>query len=111
MEKRNKRVIVFSDSRYGFKGDWPSDQAYECIAWFAAKVAEIPEEYRESGEIELNSVNGYEGEHYPAIKISYTRPETDEELAKRRQVEQQEAELRTKREKQVLVELKAKYEK
>ena len=75
------KVKVFSQESYD--EEWPPENAMEYLAWFAAKIASIPEEYRASAKVEIDSVSSYENSSYATIKITYTRPETDAEWAGR----------------------------
>lgn len=45
------------------------------IEWMQDKLAEIPEEYRQSAKIEVKDYNEWDCAEYV---IRYTRPETDE---------------------------------
>lgn len=102
------RDYVFRQERYD--GDWPPEDAPGFLAWFQDYIDSVPDERRDTLRIELSSESGYEGSHYASIEISYTRPETPEEvfirLAKRTElVAQNERE-----ELAALAALKAKYE-
>lgn len=80
-QKQQVQIKVFEKGQYG--DEWPPEAAADYIAWFQAKVAQIPEEYRAAARIEIESDEGYEGSHYGTITISYWRVETDEEVAAR----------------------------
>lgn len=80
-ERETVTVTVFDGEQHN--GDWPALRLVDAIAWFQAKLAEIPEEYRAEARCEIDSSSGYEDCHYGHILISYCRPETDEELAAR----------------------------
>ena len=79
--KNNVTVTVFDKEQYD--GEWPPENAAECLAWFAEKIDGIPEEFRDTAKVEISSASGYEGSSYGHIEISYTRQETDEEEQKR----------------------------
>lgn len=66
---------------------------------------EIPEEYRDAAQIEVSSEADYDS-YTPAIRITYTRPETPEEAetraarvaaSRRHELERLEAEMRRTR--------------
>lgn len=84
-------------------------KATESINWFLDKLSQIPEEFRESATIQIETVQDYD-DYHTEITFSYSRPQTDEEvLAEERKVrsakkykEQQDLEM--------LARLKAKYE-
>lgn len=105
--RNQKRVTVFDKERYD--GDWPPTDATKFVAWFAEKLAEIPEGYRATGKIEIESVSGYEDSHYARIEICYNRPETDDEMATREAEEQLRQEAKKAQELRTLAALKAKY--
>ena len=108
MTKRmQKRAMVFDNEQYD--GEWPPENAAECVAWFSRKLEYIPEEHRATAKIEIDSVGGYEGEHYARIQIYYDRPETDDEMAERETYERRYQEEVVAKELQTLAALKAKY--
>lgn len=85
-KKQETRITVFKQERYD--GQWPPEHGNSFIAWFQAKLNEIPEEHRGNARIELDSQSGYEGSHYASIEITYRRMETEEE-AKSREAEEE----------------------
>lgn len=58
------------------------DTLVEVIEWLQDCLEQIPEEYRATACIDVDSIGGYEGEHHTEIGIYYERPTTAEELAK-----------------------------
>lgn len=101
-------VTVFNGESY--ESDWPGEAAHDCMEWFAAKLAEIPPEFKASAQIEIGSASGYEGDHSGCIEITYERPETDREAAERLYKENHAARNKEARDRQTLATLKAKYE-
>ena len=99
---QNKRVTVFDQEQYG--DDWFPDKLVEAIAWLNGKLLEIPEEYRDTAKIDVDSVSSY-----AHVEIVYTRPETDEEADYRIKVENQRQENIRRSELETLNRLKAKY--
>ena len=85
-----------------------NDKLIDVIAFLQEKLAEIPEQYRENAEIEIDTVDGYEGLYHVEIIIYYSRPETDEEMNIRLNLENQR---RKEIEQQELAQLKALKEK
>lgn len=72
-----KQVTVFNGTPY--TDDFPSHgNAREFLAWFAGKLASIPEEFQASAQIELEAHMCYD---CPEVNvcISYTRHETQNE--------------------------------
>lgn len=101
------KITVFDKQQYD--AEWPSEDAIEFIAFFQEKLASIPEEFRSSAIIEVDSISGYEGSSYASINIYYYRPETEEEVKVRESKAQNKAELLRQRELKQLEELKRKY--
>lgn len=99
-QKQQVQIKVFEQEQHD--GEWPPTKAVDCIAWFQAKVSEIPEEYRATATIEIDSAGGYEGSHFGKITISYWRIETDEEVEARYQILDS---YRANRERQLVAEL------
>lgn len=106
--RKNKEIIIFDQEQYD--GEWPPENAMKCLAWFSAKVEDIPQEFRSTAKIEIEGFGGYEGSAYANIKITYVRPETDEEVAERELKESNQKSQQELRERQQLAALKAKYE-
>lgn len=103
-----KQTRYISKTIEEYDAEFPPEDATECVAWFTKVLSDIPEQYRSIAKIRIGSETSYDW-HKPVIKVSYTRPETDEEEAERESAEraslaaQREAELRT------LAALQAKY--
>ena len=105
--KQNKTITVFRQEQGD--GEWPPEDAKGCMAWFAAKLALIPEEYRDNARIEFDSIASYEDASYATIEITYVRPETDEEERIREHRRQATLAMERQRELDLLTKLKAKY--
>ena len=91
---------------------WPTKDTtllVNVIAWFNSKLCEIPGQYRANARCEIDSVSGYEGEHYGHIEISYERPETDAEKARRIVDEESRIGSTRQREIDLMKKLQAKY--
>lgn len=89
-------------------GDWPPEDADGAVAWFQAKIADVPVEFRNGARIKIGSEESY-GSSEATIEVSYVRPETAEEEV---QSEQQAAALVERRradELHTLAALQAKY--
>ena len=105
--KQQTRVTVFDKEQYD--GEWPPEDATECVAWFAGKLEAIPPEHRATAKIVIDSAGGYDGSHYGHIEIYYMRQETDEEMASREKAEQRRQQKQKESDLRMLAELKAKY--
>ena len=101
-------VTVFERERYD--GEWPPEDEAGFLAWFTDKFSEVPKEFRGSLTVRIDSHSGYSGSHNPGIEIEYTRPETDEELAKREAQEQRASQDALNVAYSEYVKLKAKFE-
>jgi hypothetical protein len=63
--------------------DWPPEDAQGALDWFASKLARVPTEHRASARISIGSQGSYDGDYCATITITYDRPETDAEMARR----------------------------
>lgn len=106
--KRMVQVTVFNNSRHAGDG-WPPEDPAGFMAWFAAKIAEIPSEYRKAARIALGSQSEYYGDHTANIEITYQRPETDEQQVSRLAREASALRAREEQERQTLALLQRKY--
>lgn len=75
----NRPVTVALFAQEQYDGEWMPDDLMGAVAWLQAFLDQMPVEYRDTAEIEISSVGGYEGEHSASIQISYRRPPTDAE--------------------------------
>lgn len=68
---------------YGYGGDADLPiLLVDAVQAFGEDLLSIPAEYRESAEIDFEPCFEY-GESYACVRITYERPETDEEAAER----------------------------
>lgn len=112
-QKRMLCIDVCCVEKYG--SDWPPENVDGFFGWFKSKLSSVPPDLIGEVQINLRSESGYEGDHSPAIEITYSRQETDEEfairLAERERVFAAAAPMIEREERRMLAELKAKYEK
>lgn len=101
-----KKIIVTVFDNHQYEGDWPPENAVEAISWFQEKINSIPVEFRDTAKIEIEGIESYDCS-YVNIEITYTREETDAELATRKAHEYEAAERAKQRDLQKLAELKA----
>jgi len=87
-----------------YDNDWPKSDAIEFMAWFHSKIADVPDEGRDSLTINIECDSGY-----ATIEFVYTRLETDTEEAMREQSALSREELIRKQELSELARLQAKY--
>lgn len=83
--KRNKRILI-SKKLGQYDNDWPPEDAVGALAWFQAKLDEVPQESRRTARIEIDHEE-YFGTNKATIVITYMRPETDEEQSQREKEE------------------------
>ncbi len=110
-----KHLVVSSED-----GDWPPGNAALFMKWFSDHLSEIPDEYRDSARIEIDTFICGDDEPTGSaaeIILSYLRDESDDEIGRRKSVERMveerdrySAEHLECVERQVLAELKKKYE-
>lgn len=100
------RTITHYES--GWSSERP-DNLTEYIAWLEAKLAEIPEQYRASANVEIEACPSYEGSVVLEYRITYTRPETDQERECREGAEVLQNAQREAQERAELKRLRAKY--
>ena len=95
---------TISETLGQYDGDWPPKDAAGALAWFWAKLADVPTAFLSTARIEIGSEEGY-----TTIEISYVRPETNEEEAEREQQAAALADCRRANELRTLAALQAKY--
>jgi hypothetical protein len=110
MNRYDRTVTVFQAEEYD--SGFPDYKAtlLSVIELLQDKLEEIPEQYRGMATCEISSRNGYEGSTYATIEISYTRPETDEEVEQRIATQQHAIQAQRAEELRVLQFLKVKYQ-
>lgn len=109
-ERKKIEVHVAGGAAWDFMPDWPETTKLAAFRqWLADAEAKIPEEYRSTATIEIDSIGGYEGEHHAEVIIAYWRPETDDEMAERLDREARQRAHQEARERDTLERLKAKY--
>lgn len=97
----NKKITLYN-SRTS-RND-PPENLQEHIAWLQAMMESIPEEFRSSGDIEMDA-----DEYRMEYEVSYERPETAEEMEAKANAGAVLAEKRRREELATLAALKAKY--
>jgi hypothetical protein len=105
--KQIVNVAVFDQAEY--VGDWPPENAADCLAWFAEKIDSIPKEFIDTAEIKIDSTSGYEGSSDAKISISYSRMETGAEEQHREARKERIVSLQQDRERAEFKRLQAKY--
>lgn len=85
------------------------DRLTDMVAWFQARLEEVPAAYRQSAVVDFGHRDVYDLIE-PLIVITYRRPETDEEVIKRLTTERHREEVERRRELETLERLKRKYE-
>jgi hypothetical protein len=108
-----RRIILVADDHigeWGKKHEWFPEKLGDTILWLQGILDQVPEEYRDAVEIEVDG-DGDEYDGYRAtLRISYLREPTPEELAKWNARENAGVAARVREELAELERLKAKYE-
>ena len=86
-----------------------TENLIEFISQLQGELDSIPSEYQSTAKIKFLGGIRYE-DGYVDFEITYSRSETDEEMANRLKRESFDSEWRKERELKMLAELKAKYE-
>ncbi len=113
MSKRMVEETIFHAEE--FDSDFPlhynkmPHKAEALAAWLLEQVSKAPETYRGDVTIEIDSEDGYEGEHHLCIKLSYLRPETEPEASQRAAEEASRAQEAKAADLRLLAALKAQY--
>lgn len=103
--------ILYKDIYGSVIGDaYTADKLSKFVSFFAALLQKVPEQYRDTATVEIDSVGGYEGEHHAEIIVSYERPETEAEKTARLREEAREREAATRNERGQYERLRAKFE-
>lgn len=101
--KKEKKVVVYNEE----SPEYPTNPV-AFLLWWAEKFKEIPEEYMDSAEVEIDAYSCYDSAT-TEVTIAYIRPETDEEERLRLGHERLVQESERQRELRLLAELKQKY--
>lgn len=107
LEKRRITVTryLYSDSPYSLG---LNDKLTTVIAILEKKLSKIPKAYRDTAEIEFRNRMSY-GESYENVEITWTEPETDEELMQRLQIEAERARVAADKERAQFKKLRDKF--
>jgi hypothetical protein len=80
--KQTKTVTVFC--KKSFEPGFMPTNALNAFAWLRGVIDTIPDEYRDTARIEVDSGSEYDVS-FASLTISYERPETDAEETMREQ--------------------------
>ncbi len=80
--RQQKRVILVKAEQYD--PDFPAGGLVDVIDRLQRLLEEVPLEFRDTAQLDFNSVSSYYDSHYCEIEIIYRRPETDEEWEARK---------------------------
>lgn len=96
-------TVTFNSSETD--NDGPPEPALEALAWWTEKINQVPEQFRAAATVELIRSDW----NRPGVRISYERPETDEEEAQRLKTTEMWDRQKEARERAELIRLRAKY--
>ena len=88
---------------------WPGDLLKGFSDFLLEKISEIPIDFINNAKISIDT-KGHYSRNYPCIKISYERPESDEEMFMREDHDRKMSDFMKENELRTLAQLKAKYE-
>jgi hypothetical protein len=100
-----KTISVFSTEN----GNSLPYNVVELIAFLQEQLAKVPEEYRTAAVFDADAHTDWDGYGYVATRITYDRPETDDEVLARLKAEQLQALAQRDQELAELARLQAKY--
>ncbi len=101
-------IRIFDKEEYD--GEWFPEKATDFMGWFKGKLDQIPAEHIDSARIEIETARGYEDDCYVKLVISYSRPDTEEEISSRECENLKRDDRVREREIKLLANLKSKYE-
>ena len=104
--RMDKTVTVYSSDVSYHNG--PPDNLMELIEWLKGWAKEIPDEYMASSDVDIEAGMDYDIP-YAEISITYTRPETDDEMDTRLNNWKTQADKTKQKELELLASLKIKY--
>lgn len=107
MDKHRNTVTRYLVSDAPYSLDIP-EKMTELISWMQGKLKEIPAPCRASASLRFDTTMEY-GETYPRIEITYTQPETDDEVIFRLQVQAERDRIKEASDRAKLAELNQKY--
>lgn len=105
MERKTVKIVVFNRDDLNYNLPEKPD---EFMSWWQEKLDMVPEEHRATATVELEANVFYDSSELEAT-VSYTRPESDDELAARKLKEKQQREFRENQELCELERLKKKF--
>lgn len=110
----NVRVTVVSQEDhdggpFDFGESYTRGSLLRVMRSLEAILGSIPVEYREAASCEITSRSGYEGDHNATIEVTYDRPETPDETARRVAKIEAERQQRIAQERATYEALKAKF--
>lgn len=105
--KRMNREVYFASIEQG-EETWPGDDLIEITSWMMDRWYEVPAQYRRKVRCHWDTID-YEGVPYIRLLLSYSRPETNEEMNARVQAEREHEHQKQVKELELLEKLERKY--
>ncbi|MBF0247837.1 MAG: hypothetical protein HQL36_07170 [Alphaproteobacteria bacterium] len=109
MTRKSKLVVMDCEAEFGPEWSWMPKKLIDLVPWLEKYLELVPEEYRDSAALEPVRFRDSPRDSALNVKIHYYRPETDEEMRDRLEDEEAQKLERQKAEKQMLADLKAKF--
>ncbi len=104
----NTKTITVLQTDQG-EYNYPPYSLADFIGFFQNIFVDIPPEYRHTARVDMSIRESY-GDHYPAVEVTYTRPETPKETEEREQAALRATRASEERERALYEKLKAKYQ-
>jgi hypothetical protein len=82
-ERRSKEIVLLEWESGGFSESPFPERLVDFVAFLDSLKGSVPKKFRRRIKIEISSVSGYEGAHYPSVRVSFVRLETQKEASER----------------------------
>ena len=109
MVRKTKNVVLNCEEEFGPEWNWMPKKLVDLIPWVEKYLGLVPEEYRDSATFETVSFRDSRREYWLNVKVCFRRPETDEEMEARLAEEEAQKREQQKAERQMLEELKERF--
>ena len=109
MTRKTTNVVLNCEEEFGPEWNRMPKRLVDLIPWVQKYLELVPEEYRASAAFEIVSFLDSRRDYSLNVKVHYHRPETDEEMEARLAAEEAEKLEQQRAERQMLEDLKEKY--
>ncbi len=109
MVRKTKTVVLNCEEEFGPGWNWMPKKLVDLVPWVERYLGLVPAEYRDSAAFETVSFRDSQRDYWLNVKVSFRRPETDEEMEARLADEESQKLEQQRAERQMLEELKEKF--